>query len=222
METFNSPSDSGVTLVGGGDPSTINVTDALTLAPLLVAADGGANFCAKMGLEPAAIIGDFDSLEAEVREQATQAQLIEISEPEEQDNTDFQKCLARIDSPFVLAVGFSDARVDHTLANLAALAQMQGPPTIVIGSDDVVFAAPLEIALDLPLGTRVSLFPMQDLKGQSEGLAWPIEGLTLSPMGRLGTSNRTTGPVRLQFDKPGCLVLTPRQTLQAVLQCLIG
>ncbi|NNE87267.1 MAG: thiamine diphosphokinase [Silicimonas sp.] len=221
MNSTNVCSEHGVTLVGGGDPSAQNVTAALSLAPLLVAADGGANFCADMGKEPVAVIGDFDSLDAKTRRKFSYARFIEISGKADQDSTDFQKCLARIGAPFVLGVGFTDARLDHTLANLAALAQMQGPPTILIGTHDVVFAAPRDVTLDFTVGTRISLFPLEDMEGTSEGLEWPIDGLTLSPLGRLGTSNRVVGPVRLQFDKQGCLVLTSRENLPQVLRCLI-
>lgn len=219
---MNVRSRQGITLVGGGAPSAQNVTEALSLAPTLVAADGGANYCAKMGHEPAAIIGDFDSLSAVARARFAGSNFIEVSEFAEQDNTDFPKCLARLDAPFVLAVGFSDERLDHTLANLGVLAQGEGPPTILIGTHDVVFAAPKKISLDLAVGTRVSLFPMEPLSGVSQGLEWQIEGLTLSPMGRIGTSNRSVGPVHLAFEKPGCLVLTPRATLGAVLAALTG
>lgn len=222
MKPLNVCSETGVTLVGGGNPSAKNVTEALSLAPLLAAADGGANFCAAMGQTPAAIIGDFDSLKTETRLRFDRADLIEISDQSEQDTTDFQKCLARIEAPFVLGVGFTDVRLDHTLANLGALAHMQGPPTILIGTHDIIFAVPRQIDLTLPQGTRLSLFPMEAASGTSEGLEWPIEGLTLSPMGRMGTSNRVVGPVRLQFEKPGCLVLTPPETLPDVLRSLTG
>lgn len=217
---MNVRSKQGITLVGGGAPSAQNVNEALSLAPTLVAADGGADYCAQMGQVPAAIIGDLDSLSENSRARFSGARLIEVAGLAEQDNTDFPKCLVRLDAPFVLAVGFSDARLDHTLANLGVLAQRDGPPTILIGTDDVVFAAPKEVSLDLPVGTRVSLFPMEPLSGASQGLEWPIEGLTLSPLGRIGTSNRSVGPVHLVFERPGCLVLTPRSTLRAVLAAL--
>lgn len=215
-------SKAGVTLVGAGAPSAQNVADCLTFAPDLVAADGGANFCAEMGHSPVAIIGDFDSLDAGVRAGFPDAKLIEVSGRAEQDSTDFQKCMARLQTPFVLAVGFTDARLDHTLANFGALAQMQGPPTILVGTHDIAFAAPQDIALDFPKGTRVSLFPMEPMRGTSQGLEWPIDGLTLSPLGRIGTSNRALGPVRLAFEKPGCVVVLPRATLPLVLPVLNG
>lgn len=220
METINVRSKAGVTLVGAGAPSAQNVSESLTLAPDLVAADGGANFCAEMGHVPVAIIGDFDSLDPEVRADFSDADMIEVSEWAEQDSTDFQKCMARLQAPIVLAVGFTDARLDHTLANFGALAQMQGPPTILVGTQDIAFAAPAKISFDVPVGTRVSLFPMEPMSGTSQGLEWPIDGLTLAPLGRIGTSNRAVGPVQLMFDKPGCIVVLPRAMLRLVLPVL--
>ena len=49
--------------------------------------------------------------------------------------------------------------------------------------------------------------------GRSAGLRWPIEGLHLAPDGRIGTSNEALGPVHLEFDAPGMLVILPRAAL---------
>jgi thiamine pyrophosphokinase len=91
----------------------------------------------------------------------------------------------------------------------------------VLGPRDVVLHAPPGIALDLPVGTRLSLFPMDRVTGQSTGLAWPIDGLEFHPARRIGTSNLTTGtPVHLGFDRPGMLLILPRCHLRAALSAL--
>lgn len=216
----NIQSSQGVTLVGAGMPRPVDIADALDLAPCLVAADGGAGYCLDAGHIPDAVIGDFDSFDPERLPALSGTRLLRV---DEQETTDFEKSLTRIEAPFVLATGFTAGRVDHALAVWSVLARRPGPPTLIIGQEDVAFAAPRTVTLDLEKGTRVSLFAMQPLTGRSEGLAWPIDGLTLSPMGRLGTSNRATGgPVRLAFDAPGCLVITPREALRAALAALIG
>lgn len=212
-------SSQGVTLVGAGAPRRQDIVEALNIAPTLVAADGGANFCVDAGLSPVAIIGDLDSFLGDEAPGLPETRLIRI---EEQETTDFEKCLARIHAPHIIATGFTGGRVDHTMAVWSVLARRIGPPAIVIGPDDAVFAAPERLKLDLEPGTRLSLFPMTPVTGRSSGLEWPIEGLTLSPMGRLGTSNRATGTVRLEFDAPGCLVITPREVLAAALDGLTG
>ena len=219
MESDNIQSSQGVTLVGAGLPMPEDIAEALNIAPTLVAADGGANFCIAAGFRPDAVIGDFDSVDGSHADALADSILLRIAE---QETTDFEKCLSRIDAPFVLATGFTAGRLDHALAVWSVLARRIGPPAVVIGQNDVVFAAPERLALELDEGTRVSLFPMAPVTGRSSGLQWPIDGLTLSPMGRVGTSNRVIGPVMLEFDSPGCLVITPREALGAAIAGLTG
>lgn len=219
MDRRNVQSQEGVTLVGAGLPRGQDVADAMIHAPFLVAADGGAAFCMSEQLTPRAVIGDFDSLDPALRDAMDGTRMIRV---DEQISTDFEKCLTLIDAPFVIATGFTDGRLDHTMAALSVLARGLGPPTLMIGPEDVIFSAPARLALDLPPGTRLSLFPMAPVTGRSAGLEWPIDGLTLDPMGRIGTSNRVTGPVELAFDTPGCLVIIPRPGLAAALRALTG
>lgn len=222
MQSDNVQSSQGVTLVGAGSPRRREIDLALRLGPTLIAADGGANYCLDEGLRPEAVIGDFDSFDEAQVSALNEARLIRITDMAEQDTTDFEKCLRRIDAPFILATGFTAGRVDHAMAVWSVLARRIGPPTIVLGPEDAIFAAPATLELDLVPGTRISLFPMAPVSGRSTGLEWPIDGLTLSPMGRIGTSNRATGRVSVAFDAPGCLVVTAPEALEAVLAGLTG
>jgi len=219
MTSRNVQSSRGVTLVGAGDPEAGDIRLLMSHAPDLVAADGGANACLSFGLTPIAAIGDFDSLDPATRERLPNMRFIHVAE---QDSTDFDKSLTTIDAPFILATGFTAGRLDHTLAVMSALVQHRDTPVVVLGGDDVIFAAPERISLALPTGTRVSLFPMTAVRGQSTGLKWPIDGLTLEPNGRIGTSNVAEGPVTLSFDAPGCLIILPRAALEPALHALTG
>lgn len=212
-------SRAGVTLVGAGELRTECLEEALKSAPCLVAADGGADFALAAGHVPEAVIGDLDSLSAAGR---TALRGVRIIEDGDQDTTDFEKCLARIEAPFVLAVGFAGARLDHTLAAFSALARHDGPPAILMGEADIVFRAPPRLALDLPVGMRLSLFPMAPASGRSSGLRWPIGGVAFAPHGRIGTSNEVTGPVRLEFGGGPMLVILPRPALGAAKRALTG
>lgn len=218
MASSNVQSSRGVTLVGGGAPDAADIRLLMSHAPELVAADGGANACFDYGLAPVAVIGDFDSLKSETRDHLQNTRFLHVSE---QDSTDFEKCLTNIEAPFILATGVTVGRLDHTLASLSALVQFQRCPVIVLSEADVIFAAPPRISLDLPTSTRVSLFPMTKITGRSKGLKWPIDGLTLSPTGRIGTSNEAHGPVELQFDRAGCLIILPREALATAMAALI-
>ncbi|MCO6382961.1 thiamine diphosphokinase [Oceanicola sp. 502str15] len=203
-----------ITLLGGGEVNEACLDAALIHAPRVVAADGGADAALTHGLRPEAVIGDFDSLSPAARAALAPETLHHVAE---QDSTDFEKVLQRVRAPMLLAVGFLGRRLDHQLAALTALVRHPHQPCLLLGADDIAFAAPPEIALDLPAGTRLSLYPLAEVTGRSEGLEWPIDGLAFAPAGRIGTSNRTTGPLRLSFDAPGMVVITPPEALDALL-----
>ena len=212
-------SEKPVAIIGGGEITPDCLKLAFANDGPLVAADGGAEVVLKGGRVPDAVIGDFDSLSAEARAEIPADRLHEVSE---QDSTDFEKCVMRIDAPFILATGFAGDRLDHGLAALSVLARRLGPPTFLIGPDDFAFAAPDALEIKLDPGTCVSLFPMAPVTGTSAGLKWPIDGLTLDPMGRTGTSNEATGQVQLRFNEPGCLIILPRAALPKAIQALTG
>ena len=201
-----------VTLIGGAPLDPADLAQALALAPVVAAADGGADNALAHGLMPASVWGDFDGISDHARATIPAENLHEISE---QDSTDFEKSMSRIDAPLVLAVGFSGARQDHFLATLNTLARQIGPPCILIAGQDVITLCPPRIALDLAPGTRLSLFPMGPASGQAQGLRWPIKGLDFTPGGRIGTSNAATGPVSLQMQGPMLLIL-PRAQLETL------
>ena len=213
-------STAGLTLLGGGELGTGDLSEALSLAPDLVAADGGAAVALAAGLVPRAVIGDMDSLSETARARLPAGTLHPVAE---QDSTDFDKVLARVAGPFALGVGFLGRRIDHQLANLNTLVRLRHLPCLLLDGRDTVFAAPPELRLHLPPGTRVSLFPLAEVTGRSEGLHWPIDGLAMAPAGRHGTSNRVAegaGAVRLACDAPGLIVILPRAALRAALAAL--
>ena len=166
---------------------------------------------------PEAVIGDFDSVSDAARAAIPEDRLWPITE---QESTDFEKCLTRIDAPYLLAIGFTGARLDHVLAVWTVLARHPDRRCLVLGSDDVVFLAPRRLRIDLAAETRVSLFPMGAVTGRSEGLRWPIDGIPFAPDGRIGTSNRAEGAVELEFDAEKMLVMLPRDCLSAAIAAL--
>lgn len=206
-----------VTLIGGGALGVDDLETALALAPDLIAADGGARAALEAGYLPEAVIGDFDSLRRADRDRIPPARLFPIRE---QDSTDFDKALRSISAPLVLAVGFLGARIDHQLAAFNVLVRYPERPCVLLGQHEVVFHAPPALELDLRPGSIVSLFPMRRVTGRSHGLEWPINGLEFTPDGRVGTSNRALGAVRIETDGPGLLVIVPRAALAEVTRML--
>ena len=62
---------------------------------------------------------------------------------------------------------------------------------------------------------------MDEVTGASEGLLYPIDGITFSPATRVGTSNEVTGFVKLTFNARVMLVILPRDALPILLKALV-
>ncbi len=207
-----------VTLIGGGTLESAQLCLALGAAPRLVAADGGAARALALGHVPEAVIGDFDSVDAATCARLDPARLHRIPE---QETTDFDKALRSIRAPFVLALGFVGSRLDHTLGAFNTLARHRDRRCLLLSGEDICFLAPRALDLALPVGTRVSLFPVGPVSGRSTGLRWPIDGIDFAPDSITGTSNEVTGElVSLRFAARAMLVILPQDVLAPALDGL--
>lgn len=206
-----------MTLLGGGAVDRGDLDHALALAPVLVAADGGANRAFDWGIWPAAVIGDLDSVD---RAQAQDAD-VPLLFVDDQNSTDLQKCLAETHAGVVLGVGFLGGRLDHELAAITALCGVRDRAVVLIGAEDVVFRVPADFTLELQAETRVSLFPMSAVEAQSEGLAWALDGLPFRPNGQIGCSNIASGGVaRVRIASGDMLMILPKALLLQVVDAL--
>lgn len=93
---------------------------------LVVAADGGAAACERLGLRPDLVVGDMDSLDAAVLE-TLERDSVEIRRvPRDKDETDSElallTALERGAGRITVVGAFGGPRLDHELANVALLA----------------------------------------------------------------------------------------------------
>jgi len=208
---FNTP----VLLVGNGPLEGGAVALAQEFSQTVIAADGGAAAALRYDLPLAAVIGDMDSVD----QGSTTGRYGKFTRIDDQDTTDFEKCLSLIDAPLTLGIGFLGGRLDHELAALNALVRHR-QPVVLVGEVDLVFLLPASLSLSLPVGTRLSFFPMGPVAGvESEGLAWALNGRSLGPAALISTSNRSAAPL-VELRNPGqpLLCILPRETLGAALK----
>lgn len=206
-----------ITIVGGAHFSQGLLLESLGRAPVVYAADGGANLCMQYGCQPKQVIGDLDSLSPSLRSEFDPSRVIHVAE---QDTTDFEKLLIRVDAPFMLAIGFMGGRIDHQMAVQTVLTAYAHRKIICVGDEDVMFVSPHEIDLQLDAGTRVSLYPMAPVQVRSTGLYWSTDGLSFAPDGQIGTSNQATGPVTLQPSAPRMLIVLPKNCLDIAIDAV--
>ena len=210
----------GVTFLGGGELNIDDLVNATKLAPKLIAADGAADVAINNGFVPTAVIGDMDSISNDFF--VKHSELIKLHE-KEQETTDFDKCLRNVVAKFGIGVGFLGARIDHELAALNSILNHSNYPVFLIGTEDVIFSCPSYIELNLPIGTRVSLFPLREVCVSAKGLVWNLKKELLSPIERIGTSNLSNlSRVSIETDNKGLLLILPKSFLPALINDLVS
>ncbi len=203
-----------ICIVGGARIGNSEIQCLSRIVGQFVAADGGADHLLAAGVTPAAVIGDLDSLSPAARVTFAR-QLWHIPE---QDTTDFEKTLCRVAAPWILALGFTGGRMDHALAVLNVLARYRDRAVVLLDSDDASFvAADGPMSLGLPVGSRISLMPLADVRVTATGLRWPLDDRAMHPTGTISASNEVAQP-QVHIHSTGPLLITlPRAHLAAIL-----
>ncbi|MFZ3582266.1 thiamine diphosphokinase [Loktanella sp. DJP18] len=203
---------SPVTLIGGADLDDSDLNICLKVAPSVVAADGGADHALRKGLQPLAVIGDMDSASPAARQA-----FADVLHPiDEQDTTDFEKCLTRIQASLIMAAGFLGGRLDHTLSVLGVLARLRACHVVLIVRDDVCVLLPEGNSVwHLRPGDRAALLPLGPARVTSDGLRWDLAARRMAPDGVVSSSNAVARPV-VRLDVTGPVLLTLPRAAWAV------
>ncbi|WP_322866890.1 thiamine diphosphokinase [Aquicoccus sp. G2-2] len=208
-----------LTLVGGGKVKKSLLQAAIVHAPRVVAADGGAESVLRHGIMPEAVIGDFDSISRDACAAIPGERLHKV---EEQDSTDFEKCLTRMEAPLIIGLGFGGGRLDHELAALHGLMRFPERRCLLVMEHDLAFLLPPVFEIAPPVGSRFSVFPLAEGAARSKGLRWALDGLALMPGRQIGTSNEVSGPVRIESDAPVLLAILPVEQFKQAVQALLA
>ncbi len=209
METFFQLS--GAVLLGGGVIHPKDVEDMKKSKNSLYCADSGYFHAENYDLRVSGLIGDLDSVGQ------LDAPGFPVVQVVDQDRTDLEKSLDTINAPYILCYGFLGGRLDHSLASFNAIAKSERL-AFLIDAEDVCVICPPYLDLELPEGTRFSIFPLTNVLARSEGLKWDVNGVPLSPVGMVSTSNETeTLRVQCWIDRGTALVIFPREHLDDVL-----
>jgi thiamine pyrophosphokinase len=205
-------------LIGTGQLNIDQFLSVYKKGQPLIAADGGANHLYALHIIPDNIIGDLDSLEHK-DEWKQKTNVIYI---EEQDSTDLEKVLHNTDAPLYLAFGFAGDRFDHTLEIVHILAKYQEKNIIFFAGDDIAFRIPKKWNVQLPIGTRISLYPLHETKiVSSSGLYWPVDNLLMKQGTRIGTSNKTIDEhIAIEQDKEDLIAIVHASLYKNIISSL--
>ncbi len=181
-------------------------------ATWLIAAAGGADHLARVGLRPRAVVGDLDSVATEVRAWLGEACL--VPRPD-QDRTDLDKTLdytfTELGAGPVTVLGALGGRVDHQLGNLGLLAAHGRCEELVFLSPSsrlVAVAGTADLAA-MP-GETWSFWAFDPaVRVSVDGVHWPLDHASLALHQRPSISNRATGE-RVTVSAEGGAVVVAR------------
>lgn len=167
----------------------------------IIAVDGGAAHCVRLGLRPDLVVGDLDSLHPGLQARLAEAGSVFERHPAEKDETDLELALLRaisLGARRIILAGALGGRPDMSLANqlLLALPEFEGVRIELWESRGTAWLLrpPGEEVVGAP-GDTLSLVPLAgDAKGLvTEGLAYPLRDETLVFGRTRGLSNVFTG-----------------------------
>lgn len=181
-------------LANGEFPESENVLRRLAASARIICCDGAAKTALKAGLRIDAVVGDGDSLDEDVKSRLSGL----WHKVDEQDTNDLSKAFrfaVKEGAEHIEIFGASGKREDHLIGNIFHLIDFNaGKARVDMVTDHGFFTvvrAGERRTFTYPVGSAVSVFaPLSGTEVKSEGLRWPLDGLSLDTLWR-GTLNRT-------------------------------
>lgn len=216
------PSARLVIFANGLLPNVDAARPLLQKGDFVICADAGARHARLLGVRPDLVVGDLDSLAAGDRAWLASSGVPVIQYPRDKDETDLELALQHglKEAPFsMVIIGALGARLDHTLGNIALLAdeRLIGLPVVIDdGVEQVLLCrgrsevqgAPGDLVSLLPWGTPASGV-------RTVGLKWPLRGDTLHPERSRGISNEMTAQLAEVTCESGLLLVVHSRRLTA-------
>ena len=181
-----------------------------------IAVDGGARHLDALGLQPALIVGDLDSIDpahlAHLRKQGVGVE----QHPAAKDATDLELAIERAvrdGATELVLLGAVGGRLDQTVANLLILARRSWPVPLAIAEGDQlarVLRGPQSLTMEGRTGGYVSAVAIsEEVTGVTyRGLEYPLENATLHLGSTLGVSNTlAASPAHISIEAGTLLVI---------------
>lgn len=163
---------------------------------IIICADGGANYAFEMGLIPAYIVGDMDSIKPEIKDFFASQQAVVKKYPRRKDFTDTQLALSlaeELGADEILFLGTLGKRLDHTLSNLYSGIDMamMGKQVAHFSPDCMVYLTARRIVIAGQKGDVVSVLPLSEkaLGVCEKGFEYPLENVVLEKKNPYTVSN---------------------------------
>ena len=205
-----------VIVLSGGEPIAINRDFDLPDDAYVIAADSGLHHAGTLGLAVDLVVGDMDSVDSTVLDDALRNGSSLQRHPTDKDHTDLElsfEAALRMGAERILVVGSHTGRLDHLLGSMGLLAATAGLLDEIVWTDGhtiITACTPRHVAVvsGRP-GDRLSLVPAgTDVIGvTTEGLRWSLDGETLAAGSTRGISNVMDAPLASVTLEEGTLLI---------------
>ena len=186
-------------IIANGDlPEITKLPAWLAAAEHIIAVDGGANHCLRLGIDPHILIGDLDSIAPSVLQEYQDKGIIIHRHPPQKDATDLELAIdlaSGSGTEEIWLLGGLGGRWDMSLANIFLLTadKYEKIRFTLIGTDCLMhlLRPGVPFKLDTTFGNRVSLLPLRgDVHGLTlQGFVYPLNNEVLRFGSSQGISN---------------------------------
>lgn len=178
-------------IIGNGTIDNYDkIKQKLRLDDYVICADGGYNHAKKLGIKPAVVVGDMDS----IGDNDYDGEIINL--PIRKDFTDSEVCIKYIllkHFEEVMMLGFTGKRQDHSITNMLLLKQFAdvGTNAYIVDEHNEIRFTSSQNNIYGKKGDIVSIIPIAgDLVGvTTHGLDYPLDNETLVFGESRGVSN---------------------------------
>lgn len=181
-------------LCNGRPPRPDLFMEVYAWSDYFIAADGGGNTARVFDRLPDIVVGDLDSFNPHPDD------TFQVTRDPDQETNDLEKALTIAQAKQaseVVVLGATGRRVDQTLKNLSVLRQFSPYFQQLTIKDEFneMFLLPKTFTIDLPVGTKVSLFPLSGVVNGicTKELKYSLSNESLENGVRDGSSNEVVG-----------------------------
>jgi thiamine pyrophosphokinase len=169
-----------IAIIANGNIRDINFhNNILQKMDLIICADGGANNAKNMGIVPDYIIGDLDSTNSNIID-FFKDKNTKIIEDKNKEKTDLELAISlakNLDPDEITIIGAFGDRIDHTLANIYCLGQINSDiKAKIIDEKNIVELVDSQIEIEGEKNDIVSVIPISDISDLNyEGFRWNLK-----------------------------------------------
>ena len=204
-----------IIFANGNLPNLEKARSLIHTDDFILCADGGTRHALALGLTPNVIVGDMDSVTEKERRKMKELDVEIIQHPTDKNETDLELAINHaltLNPDQILILAALGGRMDHTLANIALLSNLQLATFNIRLTDGVeeLFFCRDQAKVEGRSGDIVSLIPWQgEVTGVfTENLRWHLHHETLYPEKTRGISNEMTADIATVSIKSGLLLIT--------------